>query len=92
MSTTYPRKRLRCSIWERILPQESALADEFGRDFIRSEFAEIVDRMGIDSEDDYLTTVRSGRPRIGRAQRKSLWRLFSHMQRELANSAWSWWS
>lgn len=72
------------AIWERILPQESALADEFGRDFIRSEFAEIVDRMGIDSEDDYLTTVRSGRPRIGRAQRKSLWRLFSHMQRELA--------
>ncbi|NEX19875.1 UvrD-helicase domain-containing protein [Thiorhodococcus mannitoliphagus] len=72
------------ALWEQVLSQESDLAAEFNQDFIRSEFAEIVDPMGIDSEDAYLTTVRSGRPRIGRAQRKLLWRLFARMQREQA--------
>lgn len=56
---------------------------EFDRDFIRSEYEQIIDRMGIDEEDDYLTTVRSGRPRMMRKQRKKLWPYFALFQREL---------
>ena len=40
--------------------------------------------MGIDNEESYLTAVRSGRKRIGRKQRKQLWKVFAEFQRELA--------
>jgi superfamily I DNA/RNA helicase len=39
--------------------------------------------MGIVNEDDYLTTVRNGRPRIVRKQRKKLWPYFAEFQKGL---------
>jgi len=71
-------------IWDQVLVREVHKQLEFERGFIVSEFDQIVDRMGIDSEEAYLTTVRSSRPRLGRKQRKQLWKVFADVQRELA--------
>ena len=71
-------------VWDQVLVREVHKQLEFERGFIVSEFDEIVDRMGIDSEEAYLTTVRSARPRLGRKQRKQLWKVFADVQRELA--------
>ncbi len=71
------------AIWGQVLAREGHAKLEFERDFIVTEFDQIVDRMGLDSEEAYLTTVRSGRPRLGRKQRKQLWKVFSDVQREL---------
>ena len=71
------------TIWGQVLAREGHAKLEFERDFIVTEFDQIVDRMGLDSEEAYLTTVRSGRPRLGRKQRKQLWKVFSDVQREL---------
>mgnify|MGYP000470208364 CR=1 FL=1 len=51
---------------------------------IEEEFEQIIDKMGIDNEDDYLTALRTGRPRMMRKQRKLLWPYFAAFQRELA--------
>ncbi|MEH6628800.1 MAG: UvrD-helicase domain-containing protein [Motiliproteus sp.] len=56
---------------------------EFDQQYIRDEYEQIVDRMGIDNQDDYLTTVRTGRPRMVRKQRTKLWPYFVEFQKEL---------
>ena len=56
---------------------------EFDQQFIRDEYEQIIDRMGIDNEDDYVTTVRTGRTRMVRKQRKKLWPYFAEFQKEL---------
>jgi mRNA-degrading endonuclease RelE of RelBE toxin-antitoxin system len=71
------------AIWHQVLARESYAQLGFDKDFVITEFDQIVDRMGLDSEEAYLTTVRSGRPRLGRKQRKALWKVFSDVQREL---------
>ena len=70
-------------IWESVLKVLKPEESEFSEMEIIDEYNQIIDRMGIDSEDDYLTVVRSGRKRIGRKQRKSLWKYFAAFQREL---------
>lgn len=70
-------------IWDQVLAKAAFRELGFDRAFIVAEFDEVVDGMGIDSEDAYLTTVRSGRPRVGRIQRKQLWKVFADFQREL---------
>ena len=72
------------AIWNQVLAREGHAQLEFNKDFVITEFDQIVDRMGLDSEEAYLTTVRSGRPRLGRKQRRALWKVFSDVQRELA--------
>lgn len=71
------------SIWSQVLTRAGHAELGLDKELIITEFEQIVDRMGLDSEEAYLTTVRSGRPRLGRKQRKVLWRLFSDVQREL---------
>ena len=70
-------------IWKNVLKRNEHDISDFDPDFIVSEFAEIVDRMGIDSEEAYLTVVRSGRARLVRKQRKLLWPVFADVYREL---------
>jgi len=71
-------------IWEDVLtPISGPRATGFTAGFIREEYEEVIDPMGIASEDDYLTAVRTGRPRLSRPQRKQLWPQFSSFQREL---------
>ena len=70
------------AIWNNVFT--AAGEQEFDRDFIASEYEEIVDPMGVDTEEAYLTVIRSGRKRVSRAQRKALWRLFIQFNRELS--------
>jgi mRNA-degrading endonuclease RelE of RelBE toxin-antitoxin system len=70
------------SIWSKVF--RNVKEDiEFGQQFIRDEFEQIVDRMGINTEAEYLTVVRSGRPRVMMKQRKTLWPFFSAFQKRL---------
>lgn len=50
---------------------------------LKKEFYLVVDPGGIDSEDDYLTVVRTGRPRLGREQRRAAWNAFQSFRRGL---------
>ena len=68
--------------WDSVL--ESKPDCDFGRGFIASEYEDIIDPMGIDNEDSYLTVVRTGKSRISRKQRKVLWRLFIQFKQELS--------
>ncbi len=52
-------------------------------DEIIKEYQLIVDANGVYNEDDYLTTVRSGRPRFSRKQKKSIWPILKEFQTEL---------
>jgi superfamily I DNA/RNA helicase len=47
------------------------------------EYERVIDPNGIDDEETYLATVRSGRPRISRKQRKAAWPVFRAFQRGL---------
>ena len=53
------------------------------REEMRREYDQIIDANGIDDEDAYLTTVRTGRPRISREQRRAAWPIFRAFQRGL---------
>lgn len=70
-------------IWQDLLESSIVNAPAFTPDFIREEYEEVVDPMGITTEDEYLTSVRSGRPRLTRQQRKAVWPEFAAFQREL---------
>lgn len=50
---------------------------------LEEEFNLVVDANGIDSEEGYLTTVRTGRARMGRKQRRDAWNIFKAYQRLL---------
>lgn len=60
-------------IWDQIFSEPGLEVGSFDQVFFQKEFRDIVDPMGIYSEDDYLTCVRSGRPRVSRKQRKEIW-------------------
>ncbi|MFO1429763.1 MAG: AAA family ATPase [Candidatus Competibacteraceae bacterium] len=68
-------------LWQAVLATMPALP--FEPDFIRDEYALVIDDLGLDSEDAYLTAVRSGRPRLDRKQRRQLWPLFLEFNRWL---------
>jgi superfamily I DNA/RNA helicase/mRNA-degrading endonuclease RelE of RelBE toxin-antitoxin system len=70
-------------IWQDLLESSATNSPMFTPDFIREEYEEVVDPMGITTEDEFLTTVRSGRPRLSRPQRKAVWPMFASFQREL---------
>jgi len=70
------------TIWSTIIPENVSLG--FERDFIVSEYDTVIDSMGIDSEEAYLTAIRTGRKRISRKQRKALWQLYIQFKRELS--------
>ncbi len=68
-------------VWEEVWMQPSLGELPMSRDELIAEHDMIVDPNGIDSEDAYLTTVRSGRPRISRRQRRLVWPVFLAFQR-----------
>lgn len=68
-------------LWRTVLA--GPLPAGFDRDFIRDEYELVIDTMGIDSEEGYLTAVRSGRPRLDRKQRRTLWPVFLEFNRLL---------
>ncbi|MFH1138026.1 MAG: UvrD-helicase domain-containing protein [Pseudomonadota bacterium] len=70
-------------IWEDAWLDPSLGELPLPRDEMKNEYRLVVDSNGIDSEEAYLTTVRSGRPRISRQQRKTAWPVFRAIQRSL---------
>lgn len=70
-------------VWEELFKRYNKSEFEFSLNFLVDEYDQIVDRMGIENEDAYLTFVRSNRPRLGRKQRKALWKVFADFQREI---------
>lgn len=73
----------RQTIWEHVLSRSEYQSIEHNGPDIIAEYDQIIDRMGIDSEEGYLTTVRTGRKRLSREQRKQLWKIFADFQREM---------
>lgn len=53
------------------------------REELRREYELVIDANGIDDEDAYLTTIRTGRPRISRDQRRIAWGVFRLVSRAL---------
>jgi superfamily I DNA/RNA helicase len=74
------------ALWEAVFTERnpaSVDAGAFDRPFIRQEYDEVVDAMGIDSEEEYLTAARTGRSRLSRQQRRKLWVYFQAFNRLL---------
>lgn len=70
-------------IWESVLSHSAHHAFDGTPEALKEEYNQVVDRMGIDSEEDYLTTIRTGRKKMGRKQRRAWWKIFADFQREL---------
>lgn len=66
-------------VWRELDPGDMPMS----REEMREEYARVIDPYGIDSEDVYLTTVRSGRRRMSRQQRRKAWPAFRLFQRGL---------
>lgn len=52
-------------------------------DELKKEYDLVVEANGIETEEEYLTTVRSGRGRMGRKQRREAWTVFREFRRGL---------
>lgn len=70
-------------IWAEVWLDPSLGALPMSRDDLQLEYELVIDANGIDDEETYLTTVRSGRPRISRQQRREAWPVFRAFQRGL---------
>lgn len=71
------------AIWSAIWANPELGELPMSRDELMLEFRIVIDANGIDNEEAYLTTVRSGRPRISRRQRRQAWPVFRAFQRGL---------
>lgn len=70
-------------IWEDVWLAPSTEELPMSKQELQSEYELVIDANGIDDEETYLTTVRSGRPRISREQRRAAWPIFRAFQRGL---------
>ena len=68
-------------LWAVVLP--GTQIGEFESGFVKDEYDCVIDAMGIESEEEYLTVVRTGRPRLSRQQRRRLWLTFLEFNRLL---------
>ena len=71
------------SIWTSIWANPELGELPMSRNDLIQEYWMVIDANGIDNEEAYLTTVRSGRPRISRNQRRQAWPVFRTFQRGL---------
>jgi len=71
------------AIWEEVWIDPCSQDLPMSRDEIREEFKWIIDANGIEDEEAYLTTVRTGRPRLDRQGRKRAWPVFRAFLRGL---------
>jgi len=73
----------RDEIWEEVWADPTIVDLPMSKPELREEFNLIVDANGVESEEDFLTTVRTGRPRLGRKQRRQAWPVFKAFKRAL---------
>ncbi len=69
------------NVWNAVLPTTEA--GEFAPQFLKDEYESVIDAMGIEAEEEYLTVVRTGRPKLSRQQRRRLWPIFLDFNRSL---------
>ena len=85
-------------IWDNVWSDASLSELPMSKEELVKEFNEVVDPNGIEDEDAYLTTMRSGRPRISRRMRRLAWkgqfiRLGWQSSRATSkNTAMCWWT
>lgn len=70
-------------IWDEVWRDPACGALPMPKDELQREYELVIDANGIDDEEAYLTTVRSGRPRLSRQQRRAAWPVFRTFQRGL---------
>ncbi|MCP4694775.1 MAG: UvrD-helicase domain-containing protein, partial [Desulfobacterales bacterium] len=70
-------------IWAAIWANPEPGPFPMSQDEMVKEYWRVIDANGVDNEEDYLTTVRSGRKRISRKQRRRAWPVFRAFQRGL---------
>ena len=70
-------------IWEDVWRDRSLESLPMSREALEEEYRWVVDPNGITDEEAYLTTIRSGRPRWSREQRRQVWVAFRAFQRGL---------
>ena len=71
------------NIWKEVWFDSTLGELPMSHEELQKEFNTIVDPNGIDNEDDYLTAVRTGRPRLNRDQRRNAWAAFRSFIRGL---------
>ncbi|MDM8517021.1 AAA family ATPase [Desulfobacterales bacterium HSG16] len=71
------------SIWESIWTRPDLGELPMSRDEMKKEYELIIDANGIDNEEAYLTTIRSGRKRLVRKDRRRAWPIFRDFGRQL---------
>ena len=72
------------AVWQKVMAMPTASELDFTPEFVRDEFEQIIDPMGITTEEEYLTVVRSGRKPLRRKQRKALWKVFVEVRRQFS--------
>jgi hypothetical protein len=70
-------------IWDEVWRDSAWGTLPLSREALQDEYAWVVDPSGIADEEAYLSAVRSGRPRLSRAQRRQVWEVFRAFQRGL---------
>ncbi|MDA0672131.1 MAG: AAA family ATPase [Cyanobacteria bacterium] len=70
-------------IWHDVWNQPDIIDLPLSKQELQEEFTLVIDANGIDTEEEYLTTVRTGRPRLGRKQRRAAWPIFKAFRRAL---------
>ena len=70
-------------LWDEVWMDPNLGELPMSREELKKEYFRVIDPNGIDEEEVYLTTVRSGRPRISRKQRRASWPIFRTFQRGL---------
>lgn len=73
----------RDDIWREVWADPAITELPMSKEELQAEFNLVVDAHGIATEEDYLTTVRTGRPRMGRKQRRDAWPVFKAVKRLL---------
>ena len=70
-------------LWSSVWRDEALGEPPLSREEMEREYDLVVDSHGIEEEEEYLTTVRSGRPRMSREKRRKAWPFFRAFQRGL---------
>jgi superfamily I DNA/RNA helicase len=70
-------------VWDDVWQDPSLGELPMSKDELQAEYDLVIDPNGIHDEEAYLGTVRSGRPRMSRGQRRQAWQVFRAVQRRL---------
>ncbi len=70
-------------IWNEVWMNTALGELPMSKEELKKEYQLVIDPNGIENEDAYITTIRTGRPRISRAQRRLAWPVFLAFQRGL---------